>query len=565
MVHLLHLDERHEAASVGVMAEPNHQQVFISHGPESGALATSLARYLQGHGWEPSLLSVEEESGRGWQGAAEDAISAATAVVLLVEPEPSDAVRFEWSLALQAMWGSPAKRVIPVFLLGAEVPAFLRDLSSVRLTDDVDEQGFQEILQMINSDRTEEGAGASDEEQGRLMERLRQAIEALRRDVPDKEELKAHRNWLKTELDAAVAADEIEKQAVLGLSIGMIDSELGNAEEARVHLEKCLQALRSQETVNVKRLASVLVPLGDAQVELGDYDAAIKSYEEALEIERAAGEESPEVATLLEKVGVALVQLEKPAEAIDYLERGLGISRQQLGARHPRVSALELWLGLAAEASGNFEAAKRVYEQALQSREGASDEEDRVGQVMRLWGLGAALARLEEFNSAKEFLQRSLDLAEEEQDVQPRVLASICAALGDVEGSRGQQAAARQLYERAIDVYRQIDDRQGAAITRVTLGLALHDSGDLEDAKSVLLEALREGEQALGSSHPTVVSSLFVLGLIAEEQGDLQQAEKRVRQALALENQRNAPDLRRIRRLEEVLRRLSQTSVPATS
>lgn len=503
-------------------------------------------------------------SDRNWQSSIEEAVDRSEAIVILVESDPSDAVRFEWSIALQALWEEKEKRVIPVLPLGTEAPAFLRDIPSVRLTDDIDEQGFSEVVVLINGEDVDEVRAVPEEERSRLMNRLDQAIEALRKDAPDRKELEAHADWLKGELETAASEGDAEKTAVLALIIGRIEAGVGDKAVARDYLESALRALQSEGQVDPEQLGTVLIPLGDVQMELEDFDAAISSFTEALEIERAEGTDSPAVAAILEKIGVALIEAERPEEARTSLGQALEISRGQLGERHPRVSALELWLGLAAENSGDYKAAKHIYEQALQKREGADAEEDPTEQVMRLWGLGGALSRLAEFDAAKESFRRAIDLAQKEEPT-PAVLASLYASLGDVEKDRANWDSACSQYERAVELYRQADEFGPAALMLSTLGLALHEKGDRGGAKKVLSEALRESEEAFGPTNQMVTNSLFLLGTVAQEEGDLRQAEKRIRQAIELETQSGSADSRRLKKFQEALDQLLSHSTSAAS
>lgn len=558
------LDGGRGVGSVAIVAEVIDSTVFISHGVKSRGLATALAGYLDDHGWRAFLPMESVPLGRNWQSSIEKAIDSSEAIVILVEPDPSDQVRFEWSTALQASWEERGKKVIPVLPLGTEAPAFLRDFPSVRLTDDVDEQGFSEIVALIDSQDAEEVRTIPEEERSRLMDRLDQAIEALRSDVPDRNELEAHRDWLKGELETADSEGDAEKRAFLSLVIGRIEAGVGDKAVARDYLESALHSLRSQEQVDPEQLGTALIPLGDVLMELGDFDAAIDSFTEALEIESAEEAESPGVAAILEKIGVALIEAERPEEAMTFLRRALAISRDQLGDGHPRVSGLELWLGLAAENSGDYEAARDVYEQALQNREGADSEEDPTEQVMRLWGLGEALSRLAEFDAARESFRRAIDLAEKGEPT-PALLAPLYGSLGNVEKDRANWDGACAQYEQAVALFRQADESEPAAVTLSTLGMVLHEKGDLGGAKRVLSEALRESEEAFGSTSRMVINSLFLLGVVAQEEGDRHQAEKRMRQAIELETQTGSADPRRLKKFQEALDRLLAPSASIAS
>jgi len=544
-------------ASVRASMEGAEQRVFISHSAESRAVALRLGEYLQERGWESSIETHLTPT-QSWQEAVAEAIEEASAVILLVGSEPSEALRFEWSLALRAGWAKEGKKVVPVLLLGADIPSFLRGVAAVRLTDDVDEEGFERIFHLIGSQAGDEPSRDVADGQARLSERLDQAVEALRRDSPNKEELREHRKELATSLEAAASSSK----GVLCLSIGLIDVELGDLESARRHLESALREVEAEDPLIEDRLMTVLMPLGDVQAELGDYDAAVVSFERvrAIQSERKLGP-AGEAATLQE-LGVALVQADRPEEAKAHLSKALEISRTEFGLRHPRVSVLELWLAIAAEACEDYEAAKRIYEESLASREEV-DPGDLDTQVSKLLGLGHALDQLGDLEGSRQSFRRALDLTEREE-VDVESLMTACVALGSVEKRRGNLAEARKMFERATEVHEaHAGPAHVLAFSQLMLGRTLFEMSDLQAAKKPLTEALLTGEEAGSSAAETVANALFMLGLVAKEEGDKAQAEKRFRQAIDHLSQSDPTDERRLGEFRRALDELLESSAPS--
>ncbi len=539
--------------------------VFISHSGRTGDLASRLADYLDGQGWRSLAVDTSKAAGRSWQAAVAEAIEAADAVILLVDPVPSDALRYEWSLALRASWEGEPKKVIPVLLLGAEVPTFLREHPAVRLTDDEDEEGFEEICRLMGAEVPDEPLGGPAERQTGLVRRLDEAIDTLRSETPDRDELRSHRAGLIEELGRTGARSE-EQTALLLMSVGVLDTELGEHEEGRGHYEEALRLLTDQSEVDEDRLVMVLSALGETQVELEEYEAAVDSFTRVLEIQREAAAGSPSEAATLQKLGVALVQAERADEAREFLARSLELSGRQLGPNHPRVAALEIWLAIAAEACDDFETVKEVYERALAGREGVEHADGPEAQIVRLLGLGHALSRLGDFEAARQSLRRALDVAEQAEGVAPDKQATICMAMAEVEQATGDLAEARALIERSIELWREEGEGESEAIAvaQLTLGWTLREMGALEDARKVLSEALRESERALGPTDAAVTNALFMLGQVAADQGDTVQAEKRLRQAMEIEGQKESPDEQRLDRYREAIAQLS-AGVPSTA
>jgi tetratricopeptide (TPR) repeat protein len=529
--------------------------VFISHSERTGELASRLADYLDEQGWRSLAVDASNDAGRSWQAAVAEAIEAADAVVLLIDPVPSDALRYEWSLALRATWEEGTKTVVPVLLLGAEVPTFLREQPAVRLTDEEDEEGFEEISRLMSAEETDESLGGSADQQSRLMKRLDQAVDALRSETPNRDELRSHRAALIKELDEAGGGSE-EQKALLLMSVGLLDTELGDHAEGREHYEEALRYLTAQAEVDEERLVMVLSALGDTLVELEEYEAAVDPFTQVLEIQHQAEPGSPSEAATLQKLGVALVRAGRAGEARDFLARSLELSGRQLGAKHPRVAALEIWLAVAAEACDDYEAVKEVYERALAGREDIEDGEEPTTQIVRLLGLGHALSRLEDFEAARQSLRSALALAEQSEGISPDQKATICMAMAEVEQATRDLNEARALIERSIELWGEEDDRGGVAIAQLSLGWTLREMGALEEARKVLSEALRESERAFGPTDAAVTGALFMLGQVAADQGDRAHAEKRFRQAIAIESQKESPDEHRLDEYRDAIDRL---------
>jgi hypothetical protein len=103
-------------------------RVFLSHSYADRKLAAMLRERLEGKGLTVSLLDKEPGSA-GWRDL-EEAIRSAAAILLLVSPKVDEPQRTTWRLALEAVWANPSKRLIPILVQDAELPAFVKSASS---------------------------------------------------------------------------------------------------------------------------------------------------------------------------------------------------------------------------------------------------------------------------------------------------------------------------------------------------------------------------------------------------------------------------------------------------
>ncbi|HKI05172.1 MAG TPA: toll/interleukin-1 receptor domain-containing protein [Thermoanaerobaculia bacterium] len=102
--------------------------VFISHSAADRKWALKLNQALVASGLTTWLDEEQIVPGTSWRSAIHEAIQVADDIVVLLGPRrtASGFERYEWQAALEAIWLDPAKRLIPVLLKDAELPAFVR-------------------------------------------------------------------------------------------------------------------------------------------------------------------------------------------------------------------------------------------------------------------------------------------------------------------------------------------------------------------------------------------------------------------------------------------------------
>src|SRR5262249_19229583 len=113
-------------------------------------------------------------------------------------------------------------------------------------------------------------------------------------------------------------------------------------------------------------LSGALNDLAVAQTQIGDYDAAEKTFAEAIPLEgRILGEDHPEYASGLENQGNVWYRKGEYARTAEQLERVLAIRRKALGDDAEPVARTTANLGSVYAASGNDAAALPKYHEAL--------------------------------------------------------------------------------------------------------------------------------------------------------------------------------------------------------
>jgi tetratricopeptide (TPR) repeat protein len=104
-----------------------------------------------------------------------------------------------------------------------------------------------------------------------------------------------------------------------------------------------------------------------SQTHLGDYDAAEKTFGEAMAIHRRAlGEDHPETASSLENLGNIWYRKGEYAKTAEQLEKVLAIRRRALGDDAEPVGRTMANLGSVYSSSGNHAAALPMYRDSLE-------------------------------------------------------------------------------------------------------------------------------------------------------------------------------------------------------
>jgi serine/threonine protein kinase len=140
-------------------------------------------------------------------------------------------------------------------------------------------------------------------------------------------------------------------------------------EEWKRALEECgvQVAIRRELHEDGPELGGALNDVAVAQTQLGDYDAAEKTFSEANAInKRVLGEDHPEYASGLENLGNIWYRKGAYARTAEQLEKVLAIRRKALGDDAEPVARTTANLATVYSASGNDAAALPKYQEALQ-------------------------------------------------------------------------------------------------------------------------------------------------------------------------------------------------------
>ena len=269
---------------------------------------------------------------------------------------------------------------------------------------------------------------------------------------------------------------------------------------------------------------TALVSIGGQYRRLGQYDRALRMYQEAAQLadslDYATGR-----AQALAGIGGVYVLVGRTEEAMVHLNQATALF-EQLSDVPGQVQSLNQ-KGVAYGSSGQLDKAIAVFKISLKLAE-QMNRQDRY--VVTLNNLGECYRLLYDVAQALLYHQQALELAEKAR--LRFVEGDICRNLGLSYRELGQMDEALFYLRRALAIMEEMENLDGQMNT--LFGLAVTEV-QLGQVDSALVHAHHIRDLAIGSdSQGHLARSLYALGLVAQAQADPNTAEELWQQALYL-------------------------------
>ena len=295
------------------------------------------------------------------------------------------------------------------------------------------------------------------------------------------------------------------------------------AESSGRHAAEAHQARR--ETEFLIDLFALAEPSG------GELSVAELLDEGARRTLRASDDRPAAQARLQITLGRAFASLGRSERAAELFREALSTLEEVEGPESPAVADAAGHFARASIASGEYELAEGLLEQALDVLDRRADEPvdlERARLLADRGLLGKIVGRLAE---SEDLLRRSLALGESLGD--PATIARALERLGATLVERGRIAAAEPVLERAVEVRREFqgDGHPDLATALNDLALQKAHRGLLAEARELLDRALDIRRRVLGPGHPDVGQILMNSALVQE---DAAASLPRIREALEI-------------------------------
>jgi len=307
------------------------------------------------------------------------------------------------------------------------------------------------------------------------------------------------------------------------LATGRVDIKSG---DSRASLDPLNRALSLAIQVdNDEQKALILQALGIAYSDLNKPEEALQNYQQSLEIKRRLGQRKG-IADSLNMIASVYEGLGKSALALSNFKEALKIYRE-IGDRQD-VGTVLINLGGFQHNRGKYDDALKLFKESLQIQRDLGNEND---QALCLNNIGNSYAFKGDYDDARTYFEQALQLREKIKV--PSDIADTLHNLGEVLMKMGQYDQALTRYLRALDLRRGASDKLGAARESDSLGILFAYQGRFGAALKAREEAMK-GFRELQDRSYWMAETLGGYGNALAQVGRFDEAGKRLDQALSL-------------------------------
>jgi tetratricopeptide (TPR) repeat protein len=301
-------------------------------------------------------------------------------------------------------------------------------------------------------------------------------------------------------------------------------------------LEKGLVLAKLTHGEESSEVAPILNNIGSAWKDLGEAQKAITYFERSLAIGiKTYGDQHPTVAASFHNIGLAWHVLGKSQKAITYFEKALAIDIKAYGDQHPRLAIAFNNIGLAWKDLGKAQKAITYFEKALAiDIKTYGDQHPNVAR--NLINIGSAWDDLGEAKKAITYLEQAMAINIKTYGGQHPNVARDLNNLGQAWYTLGEPQKALTYYEQAmaIDIKTYGDQHPEVATCLNNIGQAWYALGEAQKAITYYKKALAIDLKTYGDQHPNVAIGLNNIGQAWYALGEAQKAITYYEQALAI-------------------------------
>ncbi len=308
-------------------------------------------------------------------------------------------------------------------------------------------------------------------------------------------------------------------------SVGLVERQRGNFDEARTAYERSLELHQAFEPDGPEALAP-LNNLAALEMDVDDFSAAEDRSRELLrELERRYGPEHPDYVPTLGTLAAALTAQDKLDEAASSIEKALSMGEAWFGRDSPRLDSPRGVLAGILKRKGDFEGSKALYEQLIETWTRTRGPNDPNVAIVHN-NLATTLTKMERGEEALEHHLRALEILLSSRDSKHRSVVQANSGVAVDYMNLGRCEQALEHLEAATAPAESLPP------TDILLSVVNHNrakliwacGGDKTQAQVRVETAVEQAKESFGQEHVIVGKFALSAAEIALDNGDVEAA-----------------------------------------
>jgi tetratricopeptide (TPR) repeat protein len=280
------------------------------------------------------------------------------------------------------------------------------------------------------------------------------------------------------ELAKVLAIDPKHVDALL--AAGRVEIKSSNPKGSLDYLNRGLTLAVQLDNADGK--ATILNAIGAAYEQLNKPDEALRNYEESLAIRRSLGQK-PGIAATLSNIARVQASLGKPEEAYKSYQEAVKLEREIGDKKGLGVTLINL--GELYTERSRYEEALKAYKESLQIQRDVGNENN---QALCLNNIGNVYLAKGQSSDALTYYERALELRKKANI--PSQIGETLHNLGEASLKAGDYGQSLDYHLKALELFRSSGDKSGAAIQSYSMGTIFEYQGRYGAALKSKEEAL---------------------------------------------------------------------------
>lgn len=309
---------------------------------------------------------------------------------------------------------------------------------------------------------------------------------------------------------------------------------VGSFDKAIVCYKEALRIFTGSNSTDALKIAEISYEMAESHEANSNYQAAILKFKDALKIWRAVEGRKPQLAVVLQKLGLVNLRAGDNEDAIEYLSEALELFEEDADQNSHRLLFASAVAGLAKCFSnvGSYDSAIAFYQRHVDMLK--SDPSSIEGVSDSLYAMGTIYARVSNLDDAISHFKECLLVRKTNFGGTDERVARVLMNMGVVFEKQEEFVSAQDCFTEAVRIYKVNGNERDASSSLQDQGRTLVKQGALDAALECYSEALQISKKIVGSNDPQVASLHYICGTTLYDKGDFDKSLVSFQQAVKI-------------------------------